>query len=182
MSDVINALTSDTIRDVMQNAGYRVEAITDSAAGIELLRSATNGLNFDIRFGNKLAGENGYADVALVAIFKIVGEFPLGPINEWNNTRRFGRLQIDKNISDQSFLVLCMDVSAAGGVTRAYVRTQIEIWDGLVQQLVPWLREQIVGLAQVNGASPGASLTEPKPSQSESSRKDERVVSGSAAN
>jgi hypothetical protein len=155
MSDLIHTLTVETLREFMQGAGYRAESIIDPVTSIAFLRSATNGLSFDIRMGNPVAGDkNAYSDAALLAVFNIVGDLPLAPINAWNNSRRFCRLQIDKNNPDQSFLVLCMDLVVAGGVTQLYLRNQIEIWDGLVQQLVPWLRDELAKLRPVNVAQP----------------------------
>jgi Putative bacterial sensory transduction regulator len=154
MTDLIQSLTLKSFRDVLQAAGYRVEEVTDAAAGVSFLRSATSGLSFDIRLGSKLPGdaEGGHADVSLVALFNIVGELPLALVNDWNTGRRFGRLYIDRRIANQSFLVFSMDFAVAGGVTPRYLRTQVEIWDGLVQQLVPWLREELAKLAPVNGS------------------------------
>lgn len=154
MSDLITAVTVESLREFMQTAGYRAETITDPGAGLTYLRSATNGLSFDVRMGNRIPdNENAFSDVALVAVFSIVGDLPLAPVNAWNNSRRFGRLQIDRNVPDQNFLLLCMDVVVAGGVTPQYLRTQIEIWDGLVQQLVPWLRDELAKLQPANDAT-----------------------------
>ena len=151
MTELIHSLNSKNLASLMQGAGYRVEPITDSLSGVSFLRSATSGLSFDIRMGNRMPGEaEAYADAVLVAIFNIVGEMPLAPVNAWNSTRRFGRLQIDASLPNQNFLVLCMDLAVGGGVTAQYLRNQIGIWDGLVQQLVPWLRD---ALARINAAN-----------------------------
>ncbi|MBY6239908.1 YbjN domain-containing protein [Methylosinus sp. Sm6] len=139
MSDsLIARLTLDDLRELLQRAGYRVEAATDPVAAIPYLRSATSGLGFDIRPGSRLAGEGEaqFADVAFVCVLQIVGELPADLINGWNVARRFARLQ-----RGGSFVALCMDVSVVGGVTEAYLRAQIEIWDRLIQDLVVYLRE-----------------------------------------
>jgi hypothetical protein len=166
MSELIQSLTLESFRELLLASGYRAEVVNDALTSMRSLRSATNGLSFDIRMGNRLPGDGeAYADLVMVAIFNIVGEMPLAPINGWNNSRRFGRLQIDNSIPDRNFLVLCMDIIVAGGVTRQHLRAQIEIWDGLVQQLVPWLREELAKLrpavtAQVNEAATPAPVQE----------------------
>jgi hypothetical protein len=159
MSDTtITRFTLDGLRESLQQAGYRVETVTDPVANISFLRSATGGLAFEIRAGNRLAdmGE-AFLDAALTAVLRVQGDLPLDLVNRWNATRRFGRLQLSP-----PFLLFCMDLTAAGGVTADHLRAQIEIWDRLVQELVGYLREELRKLAPTNGAGamPGAS-TEP---------------------
>uniref|UniRef100_UPI0005BC875C YbjN domain-containing protein n=1 Tax=Bradyrhizobium sp. Ai1a-2 TaxID=196490 RepID=UPI0005BC875C len=114
--------------------------------GLAYLRSATNGLAFDVRPGNPTAGEpQGFLDVALIAVLQVQGELPLELVNRWNASRRFARLQLSP-----PFLALSLDVSVAGGVTPTNLRAQIEIWDHLVQQLVAYLRDELANLAKVN--------------------------------
>lgn len=150
MSDIIHTITLDSLREILQQAGYRVETVTDPVANSAYLRSATAGLAFDIRPGNRLAGaDQGFADIAFVAVLQVQGELPLDLVNRWNATRRFVRLQLS-----QPFLVLSLDVSVAGGVAPGHLRAQIEIWDHLMQQLIAYLREELPKIAATNGASP----------------------------
>jgi hypothetical protein len=148
---VITSLTLETLRESFQQAGYRVETLTDPLANIQYLRSATAGVAFDIRPGNPLGEGNGFADVALVAILQVAGDMPLDIVNRWNGSRRFGRLQLN-----QPFLVFCLDVSVLNGVTPAHLRAQIELWDRLVQDLVPFLR---TSLAETAAQKDKASVT-----------------------
>jgi hypothetical protein len=138
-------LTLDGLRDLFQLAGYRVETVTDPVANVPYLRSATNGLAFDIRPGNRVAGdEQSFIDAGLIAVLQVQGELPLEVINRWNATRRFARLQLSP-----PFLALSLDFTLAGGVTQNNLRAQVEIWDHLVQQLVSFLREELDNLAKV---------------------------------
>jgi hypothetical protein len=138
MSDTqIAQLTLGHLRDVLQQTGYRVEEVTDPVANLPYLRSATGGLAFDVRPGNRLADE-GFVDVAFTAVLQVQGELPLDLVNRWNATRRFARLQLS-----QPFLVFCLDVSVAGGVMPDHLRAQIEIWDRLVQELIAYLRDEL---------------------------------------
>jgi hypothetical protein len=152
MSDTpVMKLTLAALRDVLQQSGYRVEEVTDPVANLPYLRSATGGLAFDIRPGNRLADADGsFVDVAFTAVLQIQGNLPLDLINRWNATRRFARLQLS-----QQFLVFSQDVSVAGGVMPPHLRAQIEIWDRLVQELIAYLRDELRQLAS-NGAAPPA--------------------------
>lgn len=144
--DVMTFVTLDTLRTLIHDAGFRAETVVDGS--VTLLRSASNGLGFDIRSGNVFSEKPDHlADVAFVAVFAVQGGFPLDLLNLWNRTHRFGRLFIDRTVPEREFLVLSLDVSVLGGVTAAYLRHKLLIWDSLVQQLVPWLREQLGKIA-----------------------------------
>ncbi len=155
----ISHLTLGTLRDLLQQAGYRVEMVTDPVANSVYLRSATAGLAFDVRPGNRLsAAPENFVDIAFVGVLQVQGDLALDLVNRWNATRRFGRLQLS-----QPFLVLSLDVSVAGGVMLSHLRGQIEIWDHLIQQLIAYLREELPKLAPANAANPGVALNGQKP-------------------
>lgn len=157
--ELMTALTIENLRRMLQETGYRVEIVREG--NVTLLRSATNGLAFDVRLGSGYAGmPEHHADMTLVALFAVRGALPLDLVNEWNRTRRFARLFLDQPAPGQDFLIFSMDVSVAGGVTARQLRAQIEIWDSLVQQLIPWLREALGKLSPANGARPGDASTE----------------------
>jgi hypothetical protein len=160
MSDtLVVKLTLDALRDVLQQTGYRVEEVTDPVANAPYLRSATGGLAFDIRPGNRLVDTpGGFVDVAFTAVLQIQGELPLDLVNRWNASRRFARLQLSR-----PFLVFTLDVSVSGGVMQNHLRAQIEIWDRLVQELITYLRDELRQMAAANGAAPAAAATSPTP-------------------
>jgi hypothetical protein len=147
MSDaIITKMSLDSLRENIQLAGYRVETMTDPVVNTTYLRSATSGIVFDIRPGNRLAdSDQSFVDVAFIAALQVQGELPLDIVNRWNVTRRFGRLQLS-----QPFLILSHDVSVAGGVAQNHLRAQIEIWDHLLQQLISFLREELPKIAGPN--------------------------------
>lgn len=136
----ITQLTLETLRDAFQGAGYRVEELTDPIANTPYLRSATGGMAFDIRPGNRLAAEpDAFIDIALVGLLQVQGgDLPLDVVNRWNATRRFGRLQFSPPL-----LVVSLDISIAGGVSPIYLRAQIELWDRLLQDLIGYLRDAL---------------------------------------
>jgi hypothetical protein len=145
----INQFTLDELRTILHSVGYRVEEAIDPVANLPYLRSATGGLAFDIRPGNRFGTDPGaFVDFALVAILQVQGELPLEIVNRWNATRRFARLQLS-----QPFLALSLDLSVAGGVSTSHLRAQIQIWDQLIQQLIAYLREELQKLPAARSAS-----------------------------
>jgi Putative bacterial sensory transduction regulator len=141
-SGMQHVVTLEELRTALQAAGYRAELVTDG--NISLLRSATNGLGFDVRPGNPFPGKpDHFSDVAFVAVLTVQGSMPLDLVNKWNRMHRFCRLFVDKPQGSAEFLVLTLDLSIAGAVSPNYVRTQLQIWDSLIQQLIPWLREEL---------------------------------------
>ncbi len=143
--DVIEVVTPRLLAMLLQQMGYRGELFT--VGDIEIVRSATSGLPFEIRLGNRFVGPNpkgdnapakdqGALDFVLLAGFKYEGEtFPLDLLNHWNIERRFGRL-----FYNAGHLLVSMDVVVAGGIRIANFRGHIELWDKLLQELVPYLR------------------------------------------
>lgn len=158
------SMTVESLRDLLQDAGYRVETIGEGRA--RFLRSASNRFAFDIRPGSAIPGTTDrFADVAFVALLAVQGTLPLELINRWNCTRRFGRLFLDQTIPGQDFLVLSMDSSFAGGVSAQQMRVQVEIWDSLLQQFVPWLREELSKVApKIDAVAAPASAENTTPS------------------
>lgn len=159
-------VTPASVKEVLQSAGYRVEILEES--GITVVRSATSGLPFDVRLGNGLPGpEVTHLDMTFVALFAVQGAFPEKLLNEWNRSRRFGRLFLDQPVPGQDFLVLALDVTLAGGVTARHLRAHIEIWDALVQQLVAWLRQALPAVAATVVKESGSPQPQPQPQTAE---------------
>lgn len=158
--NLIASLSLDDLRDLIQKAGYRVETATDPVAAVPYLRSATSGLAFDIRPGNRAAGdaEGRFVDIAFVCVLQMTEELPRELVNGWNVARRFTRLQ-----AGGSFLALCMDVSVVGGVSPAHLRAQIEIWDRSAQELVAFLRESLRKRQSAETTTPSPGATAPNP-------------------
>lgn len=143
-SALVTSVTVETLRQLLLNSGYRVEAASD-LDGASFLRSSVNGIGFDLRLGNRLTADaNAAADFALTAVVRVEGELPLAAINHWNLTRRFTRLEMDRNL-----LRLTMDVLVAGGVTTNNVQAQVEIWARIAQELVLYLRAELAKAATV---------------------------------
>lgn len=147
--EVLPFVTLDALRTMLQNGGFRAETVSDG--NISFLRSACNGLDFDLRPGNVFVKEPAeineqpqrFADLVFVVLFAVQGTFPADLLNRWNQTHRFGRLFVDRTNPGREFLVMSLDVSVVGGITAAHLRHQLAIWDSLVRQVVPWLRDEL---------------------------------------
>jgi hypothetical protein len=132
----ILSITPERLGELLQAAGYRVEHRRDDN-GTPLIASATGGVSFNVRLGNRAQPPvEGYLDFTYLTVIRFEGgDFPLDRVNEWNRTKRFGRLH---RVSD--FIVFDMDVIAAAGVTERHLRATLELWDRLIQELMVWLR------------------------------------------
>jgi hypothetical protein len=153
---VITSLTPESMRDLMQAAGYRAEVISDRS-GATIVRSATSGLPFELRFAAPLPGGTAYADMTFIAGLRIEGEVPLELVNRWNCSKRFARLCLK-----QGNLLLEMDSIVVGGVARDHLRAQVEIWDRLIQELLSYLRTANEEAKPKAGAPPEPAGTEPQ--------------------
>jgi hypothetical protein len=140
------SVTQEQLGEVLQSSGYRTEHRIDQN-GAPLIASATGGISFNLRLGNRAAAPlEGFLDFTYITVIKIEGEFTLERINDWNKSKRFSRLH---RVDD--FLVLDMDVVVAGGVTERHFRATLELWDRILQELMAWLRGD-AGLGAANAA------------------------------
>lgn len=133
----IRSFTAETIRETLQEAGFRAEIASGpgTAAG-PLIRSGSSGLAFEVRLLNPLQIDaKSFADVTFTAGLQLQGPLALEIVNRWNASKRFSRLYIA-----QGHLIIAMDVVLQGGVPPEHFRAQIEIWDRLLQELLAYLR------------------------------------------
>jgi hypothetical protein len=143
------SITQEQLGEILQNAGYRTEHRTDQN-GSPLIASATSGVTFNMRLGNRAAPPlEGFLDYTYIAVIKVDGEFSAKRLNEWNQSKRFARLH---KVDD--FIILDMDGIVAGGVTERHIRATLELWDRLIQEFMAWLRGD--GAAGTNGAANAA--------------------------
>jgi hypothetical protein len=131
----IQSVTVDTTRDFLQGAGFRAELVADSDT-MPVIRSASNGVNFEIRLFNPAKEDKGsFTDVMFMAGMTLQGTVAPELLNRWNSIKRFGRLYVA-----QGHLVLALDIFLQGGVSPEYLRSQLDIWDRLLQELLTYVR------------------------------------------
>ena len=141
-------VTPGRLAAVLQAAGYR--ATIGETNGFFEVKSAAQGLNFFIRFGNPAGPERQYLDFTFFCPLAVKGELAQAVLDLWNGSRRFGRLT-----REQQLLVLTMDVLAAGGVPDLYLSAQCELWDGIIRDMILHLRQSGSSPAPASPAEPG---------------------------
>ncbi|CZZ90795.1 Uncharacterised protein [Bordetella ansorpii] len=131
---LIQSLSATKLQDILQSMGYRVTS-TEQNGMVQLL-SATQGIGFAVRFGNPSHTEGEFVDYTLSCALRVQGDLPQGLVESWNIGKRFARLA-----QQGTFLVLEMDVIAAGGVAENHLRATTELWDRLLQEFLLFLRQ-----------------------------------------
>ncbi|AZD02144.1 YbjN domain-containing protein [Pseudomonas chlororaphis] len=133
-AQLIASVTPQSLTELLQGAGYRVNQ-TDQNGIVQLL-SASQGIGYAVRFGNAAgAGQGRYVDFTFSCALRVQGELPAGLAELWNASRRFARLSVQGE-----FLVMEMDVVVAG-VGHDHLRSQLELWDRLLQEFIVYLRD-----------------------------------------
>lgn len=159
MSDLITSVTVKSLTELLQAAGYRVNESEQN--GIVQLLSASQGIGFAVRFGNQAVEEGSYVDFTYSCALRVQGLLPEGLTQVWNASRRFARLSLQGE-----FLLMEMDVVVAG-VGEVHLRSQLELWDRLLQEFIVYLREYSQHAAQLQAQS-----QEAEPAEAEESREE----------
>lgn len=134
MTSLIEHVTPASLTEVLQAAGYRVNETEQN--GIVQLLSASQGIGYAVRFGNPTPTSGQYLDFTFSCALRVQGELPAGLAELWNASRRFARLSVQGE-----FLVMEMDVVVAAGVSAEHLRSNLELWDRLLQEFIVYLRE-----------------------------------------
>lgn len=134
MTQLITQVSPQSLTDVLQAAGYRVNQSEQN--GIVQLLSASQGIGYAVRFGNPALEQGNFVDFTFSCALRVQGELPEGVAEQWNATRRFARLSLQGE-----FLVMEMDVVVAAGVSNEHLRGNLELWDRLLQEFIVYLRD-----------------------------------------
>ncbi|MDC8757979.1 YbjN domain-containing protein [Janthinobacterium fluminis] len=132
-ADLLTTLNADQVSDAIKAAGCAVTRIEQD--GVVHLHSASHGVGFQVLWGN-VAVPGQYADLTLSCPLRVQGgELPDGILAEWHRSKRFARVA-----QHGDFLVLEMDVLAAGGVSPAYLDISLQLWTQMMGQFFLHLR------------------------------------------
>ncbi|MGN8346296.1 YbjN domain-containing protein [Pseudomonas sp. SMV71] len=134
MTSMVEHVSAKSLTELLQAAGYRVNETEQN--GIVQLLSASQGIGFAVRFGNPTATPGHYMDFTFSCALRVQGELPAGLAELWNASRRFARLSLQGE-----FLLMEMDVVVAAGVSADHLRSNLELWDRLLQEFIVYLRE-----------------------------------------
>ncbi|RZL66186.1 MAG: YbjN domain-containing protein [Variovorax sp.] len=130
---IITFMTPDQVSDAIKAAGCAVTAIEQD--GVVRLHSASHGVGFQVLWGNAMAPGQ-YADFTLSCPLRVQGgTLPVEVLGEWHRTKRFARVA-----QHGDFVVLEMDVIAAGGITPANLSVSLQLWTQMMGQFFLHLR------------------------------------------
>ncbi|OVZ57912.1 hypothetical protein CDO44_16145 [Pigmentiphaga sp. NML080357] len=123
----------DQVADAIKAAGCAVTPIEQD--GIVRLHSACHGVGFQVLWGNAQAKDQ-YADFTFSCPLRVQGgDLPAALLTEWHRTKRFARVS-----RHGDFVVLEMDVVAAGGVSASHLVVAAQIWTQMMGQFFLYLR------------------------------------------
>lgn len=132
-SGILGMLTAVDLVDAIQAAGCAVTP-TSRDGGIQL-SSACHGVGFTVLWGNA-AAPGSFIDITLSCPLRMQGGLlPDEVFAEWHRSKRFARLS-----RHDDYVVLEMDVIAAGGITRAHLQVMLKLWTQMVGQFLAYLR------------------------------------------
>jgi hypothetical protein len=153
-AQLIDHVSAQSLTDLLQNAGYRVNRSEQN--DIVQLLSASQGIGYSVRFGNPASAAGEYVDFTFSCALRVQGELPEGLAQMWNASRRFARLAVQGE-----FLVMEMDVVVAAGVSADHLRSNLELWDRLLQEFIVYLREYSQKAAQAAQATGPTEAAQP---------------------
>lgn len=134
-AQVYESVSVEELGEFFRSAGYRVTPAEQN--GQVQLMSASQGVGFAVRLGNRTPDEGRFLDYTLACVLQVQGDIPQELVSSWARTKRFARLS-----AHGQFLVLEMDVVTNGGVTGRYVTSMIGLWDRMMQEFLLHLRNR----------------------------------------
>ena len=130
---LLQSLNAAVVTDAIQAAGCAVTAVEQD--GVVRLHSASHGIGFQVLWGNPIAAGE-YADLTLSCPLRVQGgTLPEGVLSSWHRSKRFARVA-----QHGDFVVLEMDVVAAGGVAPAHLALSLNLWTQMMGQFFLFLR------------------------------------------
>ncbi|MHC8403423.1 YbjN domain-containing protein [Pseudomonas sp. MDT1-17] len=154
---LITQVTPENLTEVLQTAGYRVNQSEQN--GVIQLLSASQGIGYAVRFGNRATESDAYVDFTYSCALRIQGVLPAGITELWNATRRFARLSVQSD-----FLVMDLDVTVGAGVSPEHLHSNLSLWDRLLQEFIVYLRDYSQQAANLASAAATSETTsDPKP-------------------
>ncbi|MDR2323977.1 MAG: YbjN domain-containing protein [Acidovorax sp.] len=131
--ELLFSLNAERVAEAIKAAGCAVTAVEHD--GVVRLHSASQGIGFQVLWGNALsAGE--YVDLTLSCPLRVEGgSLPEGVVTDWHRSKRFARVA-----QHGDFVVLEMDVLAAGGISPAHLDVMLQLWSQMMGQFFQHLR------------------------------------------
>ncbi|CAN7558662.1 YbjN domain-containing protein [Pseudorhodoferax sp. LjRoot39] len=131
--ELLLALTADDMAEAIKAAGCAVTPIEQD--GVVRLHSASHGVGFQVLWGNQLAPGR-YADLTFSCPLRVQGGvLPESVLADWHRSKRFARVALHGD-----FVVLEMDVVAAGGIAATHLAVMVQLWTQMMGQFFVHLR------------------------------------------
>lgn len=148
--ELLFSMNPDQVAEAIKASGCAVTAVNDN--GVVRLHSASQGIGFQVMWGNALR-EGEYVDLTLSCPLRVQGgTLPEGLLGEWHRTKRFVRAS-----QHGDFVVLEMDILAAGGITPQHLAMMVQLWSQMMGQFFQHVRSY--------AAQAGGQQATPKPQQ-----------------
>ena len=147
--ELLQSINAGVMSDAIKAAGCAVTAIEQD--GVVRLHSASHGIGFQVLWGNPV-GTGEYADLTLSCPLRVQGgTLPEGVLASWHRSKRFARVA-----QHGDFVVLEMDVVAAGGIAPAHLILTMHLWTQMMGQFFLHLRNYRAASEDGQGAEPAA--------------------------
>ncbi|GEM_PF-424622 len=131
--ELLFSMNADQVAEAIKASGCAVTAVNDN--GVVRLHSASQGIGFQVMWGNALR-EGEYVDLTLSCPLRVQGgTLPEGLLGEWHRSKRFVRAS-----QHGDFVVLEMDVLAAGGITPQHLAMMVQLWSQMMGQFFQHVR------------------------------------------
>lgn len=148
--EILFSMNADQMAEAIKASGCAVTAVNDN--GVVRLHSASQGIGFQVMWGNALR-EGEYVDLTLSCPLRVQGgTLPEGLLGEWHRTKRFVRAS-----QHGDFVVLEMDILAAGGITPQHLAMMVQLWSQMMGQFFQHVRRY--------AAQAGAQQAAPSPQE-----------------
>jgi len=132
-AELLFSVTPDQVSAAIQASGCAVTPIEQD--GVVRLHSASQGIGFQVLWGNALAAGE-YVDFTLSCPLRVQGgSLPEAVLSDWHRSKRFARVA-----QHGDFVVLEMDVLAAGGVSPQHLAVMLQLWNQMMGQFFLHLR------------------------------------------
>ncbi len=152
--ELIQSINAGEMSDAIKAVGCAVTAVEQD--GVVRLHSASHGIGFQVLWGNTISpGE--YADLTLSCPLRVQGgSLPEGVLASWHRSKRFARVA-----QHGDFVVLEMDLIAAGGITPAHLVLNMHLWTQMMGQFFLHLRNYSAASENVPGETSAAAAGAP---------------------
>lgn len=132
-AQLLFSMNADQVAEAIKASGCSVTSI--NIDGVTRLHSASQGVGFQVLWGNALSNGE-YVDLTLSCPLRVDGGvLPDGLLADWHRSKRFVRAALHGD-----FLVLEMDILAAGGISSQHLAMMVQLWSQMMGQFFQYIR------------------------------------------